>query len=136
MDTQSYVLFLAARLRCFGREFICGLPFNTTMYISKNRRLRQVLRTARQTSLSIPHSSSRTSGNCVQIEHSLDASGFSNITGNHIGVWPCNPDEEVDQRADVLGWQTCRHDDFEAKSITEPQSLKSRIASPSTILLF
>jgi hypothetical protein len=45
-------------------------------------------------------------------------------------------DEGVDQHVDVLGWQTCRHDDFEAKFITKAQSPKSRIASPSTILLF
>jgi NADPH-ferrihemoprotein reductase len=69
--------------------------------------------------------------NCVHMELDLGASGFGYKTGDHVGIWPCNPDEEVDRLVDVLGLQTRRYDGLEV--ILHDETAKSKVPSPSTI---
>ncbi|OCF37507.1 NADPH-ferrihemoprotein reductase [Kwoniella heveanensis BCC8398] len=41
--------------------------------------------------------------NCVHIEFDLTGSGMSYQHGDHVGIWPSNPDVEVDRMLSVLG---------------------------------
>ncbi|WWC59241.1 uncharacterized protein I303_101791 [Kwoniella dejecticola CBS 10117] len=41
--------------------------------------------------------------NCVHIEFDLTGSGMTYQHGDHVGIWPSNPDVEVDRMLSVLG---------------------------------
>ncbi|KAG9315571.1 hypothetical protein JVU11DRAFT_3207 [Chiua virens] len=41
--------------------------------------------------------------NCVHMEFDIEGSGVTYQHGDHVGVWPCNPDVEVDRLLCVLG---------------------------------
>lgn len=41
--------------------------------------------------------------NCMHIEFDLKGSGMKYQTGDHVAVWPMNPDQEIDRMLQVLG---------------------------------
>ncbi|KAF9236519.1 hypothetical protein BU15DRAFT_49954 [Melanogaster broomeanus] len=41
--------------------------------------------------------------NCVHVELDIEGSGLTYQHGDHVGVWPCNPDVEVDRLLCTLG---------------------------------
>jgi NADPH-ferrihemoprotein reductase len=68
---------------------------------------------------------------CIHMELDLGSSDLGYKTGDHVGVWPCNPDEEVDRLVKALGLQTCRDEGFAILSLD--RSPKPKLPSPSTI---
>lgn len=48
--------------------------------------------------------------NCIHMELDLGHSDIVYKTGDHIGIWPCNPDEEVERLISALGLQSRRKD--------------------------
>jgi NADPH-ferrihemoprotein reductase len=69
--------------------------------------------------------------NCVHLEVDLGNMDVVYKTGDHIGIWPVNPEEEVNRLLDVLGLQ-----DQRCKRLTvAPRSDfdKPKIPSPSTL---
>ncbi|KAF2031749.1 cytochrome P450 reductase 2 [Setomelanomma holmii] len=69
--------------------------------------------------------------NCIHIELDLGNTDLVYKTGDHIGIWPCNPDEEVDRLLDTLGLQHCREDKLTIASHIEAG--KSKIPSPTNL---
>jgi NADPH-ferrihemoprotein reductase len=69
--------------------------------------------------------------NCIHMELDLGDSDLRYKTGDHIGIWPCNPDEEIDRLITVLGLDTQRDDTFTVTNQLE--GAKSKIPSPTTL---
>ncbi|KAF1958780.1 cytochrome P450 reductase 2 [Byssothecium circinans] len=69
--------------------------------------------------------------NCVHMELDLGSSDLGYKTGDHIGIWPCNPDEEIDRLVKVLGLQTRQNEDFTVTLNSE--GVKPKIPSPTTL---
>ena len=46
---------------------------------------------------------------CIHTELDISASGLRYQAGDHIGIWPCNPDSEVDRMFAILGHSVDRH---------------------------
>jgi NADPH-ferrihemoprotein reductase len=69
--------------------------------------------------------------NCVHMELDLGNSDMSYKTGDHIGIWPCNPDEEVKRLIGILGLANRRDECF---TLTSHVGLvKSKVPSPTTL---
>jgi NADPH-ferrihemoprotein reductase len=69
--------------------------------------------------------------NCVHMELDLGSQDVVYKTGDHIAIWPINPEEEVDRLLDILGLQGCRH---ECLTVTSKNgSPKVKIPSPSSL---
>ncbi|KAH6612532.1 cytochrome P450 reductase 2 [Boeremia exigua] len=69
--------------------------------------------------------------NCLHMELDLGNNDVVYKTGDHIGIWPCNPDEEVERLLHALGAQARRHDVFSTTS--DNDSVKPKIPSPTTL---
>lgn len=69
--------------------------------------------------------------NCLHMELDLGNSNLGYKTGDHIGIWPCNPDEEVDRLVDILGLQGRRNGILTVTP--RDKAAKVKIPSPTTI---
>jgi NADPH-ferrihemoprotein reductase len=69
--------------------------------------------------------------NCVHMELDLGSTQLGYKTGDHIAIWPCNPTEEVEQLAKILGLQSRLTESFTVDS--PAQSVKPKISSPTTL---
>lgn len=69
--------------------------------------------------------------NCIHMELDLGTHDIVYKTGDHIGIWPCNPDEEIERLLDVLGAQSKKHKAFSVKS--DHDSIKPKVPSPTTL---
>ncbi|RAR05778.1 cytochrome P450 reductase 2 [Stemphylium lycopersici] len=69
--------------------------------------------------------------NCVHMELDLGSQDIVYKTGDHIGIWPINPEEEVERLLEVLGLRERKH---ERLTVTPKSSSgKFKIPSPSTL---
>lgn len=68
--------------------------------------------------------------NCMHIEIGLEGSGMKYKTGDHIAVWPMNPDQEVDRLLRVLGLSEKRSTAIAIKSVDT--TAKIPIPQPTT----
>jgi NADPH-ferrihemoprotein reductase len=71
------------------------------------------------------------SRNCVHMELDLGESDFGYKTGDHIGIWPCNPEEEIDRLLNVLGLDSRR--DRVLTTTSQQGGAKMKIPSPTTL---
>lgn len=69
--------------------------------------------------------------NCIHMELDLGNSDIVYKTGDHIGIWACNPDEEIEKLLNALGAQGRRHEVFSVKSGND--SVKPKVPSPTTL---
>jgi NADPH-ferrihemoprotein reductase len=69
--------------------------------------------------------------NCVHMELDLGSQDIVYKTGDHVGIWPINPEDEVDRLLEVLGLQSLRHERLTITS--KSSSVKPKIPSPSTL---
>jgi NADPH-ferrihemoprotein reductase len=69
--------------------------------------------------------------NCVHLEVDLGNMDIVYKTGDHIGIWPVNPEEEVNRLLDVLGLQDRRHERLTI--VPRNDSNKPKTPSPSTL---
>jgi NADPH-ferrihemoprotein reductase len=69
--------------------------------------------------------------NCIHLELDLGHHEVGYKTGDHIGIWPCNPEEEIERLFSALGLRSRRNDLF----IIEPldSSSKPKMPSPTTL---
>ncbi|KAF2737839.1 cytochrome P450 reductase 2 [Polyplosphaeria fusca] len=70
--------------------------------------------------------------NCVHLE--LDLAGSPDVhykTGDHIGVWPVNPAEEIDRLLDALGLQEKRNEVVTVAALRD--NTKPKVSSPTTL---
>lgn len=68
--------------------------------------------------------------NCLHIEINLQGSGLKYKTGDHIAVWPTNPDQEVDRLLSALGLESKRRTVFRVKA--EDSTSKIPVPQPTT----
>ncbi|OAL49325.1 cytochrome P450 reductase 2 [Pyrenochaeta sp. DS3sAY3a] len=68
--------------------------------------------------------------NCVHMELDLGNSDIVYKTGDHIGIWPCNPEEEVNGLLDILGQQESKTTSL---TVTAMNDAKSKVPSPTTL---
>lgn len=68
--------------------------------------------------------------NCMHIEVSLEGSGMKYKTGDHIAVWPTNPDQEVDRLLQVLGLSGKRDTVIRLKAVDSTAKLP--VPQPTT----
>lgn len=71
--------------------------------------------------------------NCIHVEFDIKDSGMSYQTGDHAGVWPSNPDVEVDRILCVLGLaaEEKRHSAISVESL-DPTLAKVPFPTPAT----
>jgi NADPH-ferrihemoprotein reductase len=69
--------------------------------------------------------------NCIHMELDLGNQDIVYKTGDHIGIWPCNPEEEIERLLNALGAQGKRHESFSVKS--DNDSVKPKVPSPTTL---
>jgi len=69
--------------------------------------------------------------NCVSVEFDIKHSGIRYTTGDHVGVWPMNPDREVDRMIYLLGLESKRQQVIDIVSL-DPALAKVPIPSPTT----
>lgn len=69
--------------------------------------------------------------NCIHLELDLGNHDVVYKTGDHIGIWPCNPDEEIEKLLHALGAQARRHETFSVKS--DNNSIKLKVPSSTTL---
>ncbi|GAA6007067.1 NADPH--hemoprotein reductase [Rhodotorula paludigena] len=69
--------------------------------------------------------------NCVFAEFDITDSGIRYQTGDHVGVWPVNPDREVERMLSVLGLSDKRDQAIEVKSL-DPALAKVPFPIPTT----
>jgi NADPH-ferrihemoprotein reductase len=67
--------------------------------------------------------------NCIHVEFDIRDSNMNYQTGDHVGVWPTNPDVEVDRMLFVLGLS--RHDVISIESL-DPTLAKVPFPTPAT----
>lgn len=70
--------------------------------------------------------------NCVFAEFGIKDSGIRYQTGDHVGVWPMNPDAEVERLLKVLGMQA-KHDTVIDVTSLDPALAKVPFPTPTTI---
>lgn len=70
--------------------------------------------------------------NCVFAEFGIKDTGIRYQTGDHVGVWPMNPDTEVERMLRVLGMTDRRHNIIEVTSL-DPALAKVPFPTPTTI---
>ena len=71
------------------------------------------------------------SRNCIHVELDLGNSDLVYKTGDHIGIWPCNPDEEVERLLIALGIENRRTECLLVSTLET--SLKPKVPSGSTL---
>lgn len=86
--------------------------------------------------VSLPVRSSRelfTAGdrNCIHMEFDLGNSDLVYKTGDHIGIWPCNPDKEVERLLQALGLSHRRKDTLTVSALDV--SSKPKVPSGCTL---
>lgn len=69
--------------------------------------------------------------NCIHVEFDIKDSGMTYQHGDHVGVWPSNPDVEVDRMLAVLGLTDKRHVAISISSL-DPALAKVPFPSPAT----
>jgi NADPH-ferrihemoprotein reductase len=69
--------------------------------------------------------------NCLHMEFDLGNQDIVYKTGDHLGIWPCNPEEEIEKLLRVLGAQPRRHEVFSVRS--NHDSIRPKIPSPTTL---
>lgn len=69
--------------------------------------------------------------NCMHIELDLGNHDIVYKTGDHIGIWPCNPEQEIEKLLNILGVQSRRHDVFNLRG--ESNTVKPKVPSPTTL---
>lgn len=69
--------------------------------------------------------------NCVHMELDLGNQDIVYKTGDHIGIWPCNPEEEINRLLNALGLHARRQESFIVSS--QNSSVKPKIPSPTTL---
>ncbi|KZM23130.1 NADPH--hemoprotein reductase [Ascochyta rabiei] len=69
--------------------------------------------------------------NCIHMELDLGNHDIVYKTGDHIGIWPCNPEEEIERLLGALGAQARRNERFSVTSDNE--SVRPKIPSPTTL---
>ena len=70
--------------------------------------------------------------NCVHIEFDITGSGMSYQHGDHVGVWPSNPDLEVDRMLSVLGLDGDRRHAIVTIESLDPALAKVPFPIPAT----
>ncbi|WFD32062.1 NADPH--hemoprotein reductase [Malassezia sp. CBS 17886] len=68
---------------------------------------------------------------CVHAEFDITGSGITYQHGDHLGVWPCNPDPQVERFLAVLGLQLKRAQPVSIRSL-DPQLAKVPFPAPTT----
>ncbi|OAL06854.1 cytochrome P450 reductase 2 [Phaeosphaeriaceae sp. SRC1lsM3a] len=69
--------------------------------------------------------------NCVHLELDLADSTIGYKTGDHVGIWPCNPGEEVDRLVSMLDMRARRKIEF---AITlQDEATKPKLPSPTNL---
>jgi NADPH-ferrihemoprotein reductase len=69
--------------------------------------------------------------NCIHLEFDIAGSGITYQHGDHVAVWPSNPDVEVERVLAVLGLADRRHTPFQVVSL-DPTLAKVPFPTPST----
>ena len=69
--------------------------------------------------------------NCIHIEFDITGSGMTYQHGDHVGVWPSNPDLEVDRILKILGLSDRRHAIVNIESL-DPALAKVPFPTPAT----
>jgi NADPH-ferrihemoprotein reductase len=69
--------------------------------------------------------------NCVHLEVDLGSMDIVYKTGDHIGIWPVNPEDEVNRLLDVLSLQNRRQEHLTVSP--KHDASKPKIPSPSTL---
>ncbi|OAG00503.1 cytochrome P450 reductase 2 [Paraphaeosphaeria sporulosa] len=69
--------------------------------------------------------------NCIHMELDLGNNDVVYKTGDHIGIWPCNPDEEVERLLETLGLSDRRKDTLTIVALDD--SAKPKVPSGSTL---
>ena len=70
--------------------------------------------------------------NCVHIEFDITGSGMSYQHGDHVGIWPSNPDLEVDRMLACLGLAGDRRQAVVAIESLDPALAKVPFPTPAT----
>ncbi|PSN65454.1 cytochrome P450 reductase 2 [Corynespora cassiicola Philippines] len=70
--------------------------------------------------------------NCLHLELDLAHHEVGYKTGDHLGVWPCNPEEEIEDLLSALGLQSRRKDVFTATALNEATG-KPKVPSPTSL---
>ena len=71
--------------------------------------------------------------NCVHLELNIEGSGINYQHGDHVGVWPCNPDIEVDRLLCALGLYDKKDTVISVESL-DPALAKVPFPVPTTYL--
>lgn len=69
--------------------------------------------------------------NCIHLEFDITGSGITYQHGDHVAIWPSNPDVEVERLLSVLGLSEKRHTPFQVVSL-DPTLAKVPFPTPST----
>ncbi|KAF2793772.1 cytochrome P450 reductase 2 [Melanomma pulvis-pyrius CBS 109.77] len=69
--------------------------------------------------------------NCVHMELDLGHHEVGYKTGDHIGIWPCNPEEEIRRLLEALGLEHRRQELFTVETLDETS--KPKVPSPTTL---
>jgi NADPH-ferrihemoprotein reductase len=69
--------------------------------------------------------------NCIHMELDLGNSDLVYKTGDHIGIWPSNPNQEVDLLIETLGLQACREETLTIAS--QNDTVKPKVPSPTNL---
>ncbi|EIW68745.1 hypothetical protein TREMEDRAFT_71903 [Tremella mesenterica DSM 1558] len=69
--------------------------------------------------------------NCVHMEFDITGSGLTYQHGDHVGIWPSNPDLEVDRMLSVLGLKE-KHDKVVSIESLDPALAKVPFPTPAT----
>nr|ABW86976.1 cytochrome P450 reductase 2 [Curvularia lunata] len=69
--------------------------------------------------------------NCIHMELDLGSSDVVYKTGDHIGIWPCNPDDEVERLLRVLGLEQRQNQILNVTATDD--SVKPKIPSGNTV---
>ena len=69
--------------------------------------------------------------NCLHMELDLGNQDIVYKTGDHIGIWPCNPEEEIERLLRVLGVHSKRHEVFSVRD--NHGSIRPKIPLPTTL---
>lgn len=69
--------------------------------------------------------------NCVSLKFDIRGSGMKYTTGDHVGIWPLNPDQEVERFLHCLGLEERRDQVIDIVSL-DPALAKVPTPSPTT----
>ncbi|USP74854.1 cytochrome P450 reductase 2 [Curvularia clavata] len=69
--------------------------------------------------------------NCIHMELDLGSNNVVYKTGDHIGIWPCNPDDEVECLLKALGLEQRQNQTLNVTAIDD--SVRPKVPSGSTL---